>query len=125
MADVDAVPLSDVPEPAHVAAIAAMTNYAGAISAFPHLKDLHTESPTKWLQRVMDMLPLYGPEWNDPIGTSTAAALGSPHNWLCAGIVTLIDSEKRSGIVRGWVTTGLPDPDDPRITSPYADAPSS
>ena len=61
MADVDAVPLSDVPEPAHVAAIAAMTNYAGAIPAFPHLKDLHTESPTKWIQRVLDMLPLYGP----------------------------------------------------------------
>ena len=72
---------------------------------------------------MKDILPLYGPEWNDPMGTSTAAGPGSPHNRLCAGIVTLIDSEKLSDIVRGWVTAGLPDPDDPTTTSPYADAP--
>ena len=57
------------------------------------------------------------------MGTSTAATPGSPHDRLCAGIITLIDSEKLSDIVRGWVTTGLPDPDDPRIVSPYEDAP--
>ena len=58
MADVEAVPLQDAPEPAQVAAVAAMANYVGAIPVVPHLKNVHSESPKKWIQRVLDMLPL-------------------------------------------------------------------
>ena len=100
-----------------------MANYVGAIPAFPHLKDEHGASPKTWFRNLLDMLPLYGPDWNDPMGTSTAASPGSPHNRLCSGIVTLIDSEKLSDVVRGWKENGLPDIDDPVIINPYEDQP--
>ena len=126
MATVDAIPLQDGPDPAdpaHTVALAAMTNYIGAILAFPHLKDAHGASPKKWFHSMLDMLPLCGPEWNNPMGTSTPTSPGSPHNCLCSEVATLIDSEKFSDVVRGWVATGLPDIDDPTIKAPYEDAP--
>ena len=84
----------------------------GSIPAFPHVKDSHSSSPTTWQQNIIDMIPLLGAEWRSLDGTSTPAAEGSPYSRLCAGIVTIVDSEKFSAAIRGWIEHGLPDPDD-------------
>ena len=64
---------------------------------------------------LLGTLSLLGPDWNDEMGTMSPAAAGSPHNRLCSGIATLIDSEKLKDIARDWKIKGLPDTEDSNI----------
>ena len=112
--------------PAPPDALAAMHAQFNPIPALPHLLDSHTASPTQCRRQVTDILPLLGPDWRGIQGTMLGTvANGTPFNWLCAGIVNFVDSEKSSEVIRGWMQDGFPDPPAYGGVVNYGDVPLS
>ena len=108
--DVPDIEVQPAPDPHNI--LAAMHAQFSPIPTLLHLIDNHTESPTRWQRQITDLLPLLGPDWRHPDGT-TSGEEGQdppdPFNRLCASLIFL-DSEKLSKIIRSWMELGFLDP---------------